>query len=110
MNTFTNKAIIAKAKSESRMVYNGNGQYHVDTFDAKRNAWYQGYVNANHSYALMLLRESYIGNVIDYVFDRKPQCLFSVYVVEDYQDWRTYARIIINTARKHNVGIFSEND
>lgn len=108
MNTFTNKAIIAKAKSESRMVFVGNGQYRIDTFIPKRNAWYMG---GNHyiDMARIHLRESYIESVIDYVFCGKPQCLYSPYQVEEYQDWRTFAREIINTARKHKVGIFSEN-
>lgn len=92
------------------MVYTGNNQYRIDSWDEKRNAWYQDNNNRSYHASLVVLRESYIETVLNIAFAGKPQCLYSPYHVEDYQDWRTFARIIINTARKNNAGIFSENN
>ncbi len=109
---YTNKEIIAMAKENSCMVYAGKNcgydTYKLQNWDKKRNAWIESSSVYFYSQAKSKLKELYIENVSEIVYD---DCnAGDAYRVYDYVDWRQYARIVINKARQNSHGIFNDID
>ena len=108
----TNKAIISQAKSDSRMVYAGQNcgydSYKLQDWIQDKNAWYEHSSQYFYSQAKSILKESYISNVFAILY---PDDMYmrhsSTYSVHNYNDWRQYAREIINHARTNQQGIFA---
>jgi len=111
MNALTNKEIISEAKHNTRMVYCGQScghdSYKLQDWIDSKNAWYESSSQYFYSSAKSHLKESYIENICSIVY-LGDYCAYDPYYVHDYSDWRQFARIIINTARKNKRGIFAE--
>ena len=109
---YTNKEILAQAKHDSRMVYAGQNcgydSYKLQDWCEDKNVWYEHSSQYFYSQAKSILKESYISNVFSILY---PDDMYmrnsSAYSVHRYNDWRQYAREIINHARVNQQGIFA---
>ena len=112
---YTNKEILAQAKSDSRMVYVGQSygydSYKLQDWNEDKNAWFESCSQYPYSSAKHVLKHHYIDRVLEIIYpdDLYQQTCYNNRV-DHYNDWRQYAREIINNARVNQQGIFARTE